>query len=147
MSVGRGSVARPEVHRRTSSEELAGRRVEGEHALAVVRACPGTLELVERQAVHRVPALRDDLLVPAARVADLGPELVDLDVDGHFAVSTVVDEHARADARLRQEDAVLRLELGLVEHSDALADEHAGDAVDPVDVAGHDDSSEAARTG
>jgi hypothetical protein len=32
--------------------------------------------------------------------------------------------------------------LGLVAHSDALVDEHAGDAVDLLDVAGHGDSSE-----
>ena len=100
----------------------------------------GASELVERELVVRVPALADHIHVPASRVADLGLELVDREVDDRVATLVEVGDHFRADARLDQVDVVLEADLWPVLHSDVLADEDARDVADLLDVAGHDDS-------
>ncbi len=143
VSVGRGS-------RQTREHEL------GRAAEVVRRRCvevhPDTVDLrrenhqlLEQEDVLCVHALRDGLHVPAARVVDLGLELVDHDVDGEQSrVSEVADQHSGADTGL---DVLRAAELSrsTVAHSDVHAHEQVdelGDLGDPVDVAGHDDSSE-----
>lgn len=108
----------------------------------MVRVARGASELVERELVVRVPALPDRLHQPVAGVADLSLELVDREAHGRVATGAVEDVHASADARLHQEDAVLRGGVGLVVHGDVLVDEHARDVADLLDVVGHGDSSE-----
>lgn len=108
----------------------------------MVRVARSTGELVERELEIRVPALADHFHVSAARVADLGLELVDHEVHGRGTAGVEVGDHVGADARLDQEDAVLVAELRLVVHGDVLAHEHARDVADLLDVAGHGGSSE-----
>ncbi len=100
----------------------------------------GSGELVERELVVRAPALADHLHVPAPRVADLSPELVDREVDDRVATLVEVGDHLSADADLDQTDVVLEADLRPVLNSDVLADEDARDVADLLDVAGHGDS-------
>ena len=102
----------------------------------------GSGELVERELVVRVPAFADHLHVPTSRVADLGPELVDREVDDRVATLAEVGDHLSTDAVLDQADVVREADLWPVLNGDVLADEDARDVADLLDVAGHGDSSE-----